>query len=379
MTDPLSITLAVAAAGVAILAGVLHWPRPPALDGERWFKVVLATLLRGAIEERGGTADEWEAEVLRFVPYHPAGRLPELKVTDPAKASLPGRRLEGEGALLEALARRHTVAERWRYLYDEDPMGIAARLDDPAELGADYDPATWLPAGVGWDALAAWGGGDPAFGECLQRRFPARWVLVEGRAGRRVGPTLLDALEACLDDTVRLPWRDGAVEEAVEALRAELRAQIASREDRLVLVAEEAGVALALRALAGAPDIRDQIHAVLSIGGVIGGRRDEEGPFGEERSRAWLASQFGQEALDTEVVRLTPYLSMQWLDRESPVPGAGDLSLDAQRFPEPLSDATVDTIEVVDLGPLPVDPDLPREQVARALVSVVTCWVLSRR
>lgn len=379
MTDPLSITLAVSAAVVAIAAGVLHWPRPPALDGERWFKVALATLLRGEVEARGGTVDEWEAAVLRFVPYHPAGRLPERKVVNPAAARLPGALLEGERALLDALARRSTPSERWRLMYDEDPAGVDARLDDPADLGPAYDPAAALPGGDGWEALAAWGRGDPGFLERLIRRFPARWVLVDGREARRVGPGLLDALDGLLDDTVRVPWRDLPVRDAVSALLADLRAQLSSRDARLVLAAEEAGIALVLRALAEAPDVRDQVHAVLSVGGVIGGRPGEEGPFGEAEAADWLGAHFGQEALDTEVVRLTPYLAVQWLDRQAPVPGAGDLPLAAQRFPDPREDATVDTIEVVDLGPLPVDPELPREQVAKALVTVVTCWVLSRR
>lgn len=379
MTDPLSLTIAVSAAVVAVVAGALHWPRAPALDGERWFKVILATLLRGDVEARGGTVDDWEGAVLRFVPYHPAGRLPERKVANPAAARMPGALREGERALLDALARRSTAAERWRYLYDEDPAALDARLGDPAELGEAYDPAAHLAGGIGWDALAAWGGGDRSFLDRLQRRFPARWVLVEGRAGRQAGPGVLGDLEALVDDSVRVPWREGPIEDAVRALLADLRAQVGARDTRLVLVAEEAGIAVALRSLAEAPDVRDQVHAVLSVGGVIGGRPGEEGPFGEAEATDWLAARFGQDALDTEVVRLTPYLSVQWLDREAEVLGAGDLPLAAQRFPEPREDGTVDTIEVVDLGPLPADPQLPRDQVARALVTVVTCWVLSRR
>ena len=47
MTDPLSLSLAGTAAVVAIAAGWLAVPRPPSLDAERWFKVILATLMRG--------------------------------------------------------------------------------------------------------------------------------------------------------------------------------------------------------------------------------------------------------------------------------------------------------------------------------------------
>src|SRR5690554_2298026 len=140
VTDPLSIAIAAAAAITAFVAGWVQWPRAPDLDGERWFKVALATLLRGEAEARGGTAEAWEAQVVRFVPYHPAGRLPERKVTNPVAARLPGAMQPGERALLEQLARRHTVQERWRWMYDEDPVSLDARLDDPVELGPAYDP-----------------------------------------------------------------------------------------------------------------------------------------------------------------------------------------------------------------------------------------------
>lgn len=374
MTDPLSIGIAAAASAVALVAGWLQWPRPPDLDGERWFKVTLATLLRGEVEASGGSAADWEAAVLRFVPYHPAGRLPERKVSNPVAARLPGAHLPGERALLDVLARRDSLAERWAWMYDEDPVAVDARLDDPAELGPAYDPDALV--GAGWDALAAWGAGDPAFLQALRRRYRARWVLVEGRSE----PVLIGALQDVLsEEATRIQWAGGELGEAEADLLAErLRALLPSRDARLMLVAEEAGVAWVLRALAAAADLRDQVDAVLSVGGIIGGLPGVPGPLGERDAEDWLGAHFNQAGLDTEVVRLTPYLSVQWLDRQAPVIGVGELPIAAQRFPVPPDDA-VETIEAVDLGVLPVDPELPSAQVARALVATVACWVLSRR
>jgi hypothetical protein len=146
----------------------------------------------------------------------------------------------------------------------------------------------------------------------------------------------------------------------------------------VVVVGEEAGVASVLRVLAGNADLRDQVVAVASVGGVVGGRTDEEGLFGEAARRDWLAAHFTQTGLDTDVVRLTPYLAMQWLDRAAWPPGVPGLPLQNARFPEPGAEgATATTIEAVDLGPLP--PDAPADLVARALIAVVAGWVATRR
>ncbi|MEZ4238871.1 MAG: hypothetical protein R3F59_22505 [Myxococcota bacterium] len=270
LTDPLSLAIAGLAAGVAVAVGWLQWPRPPALDGEAWFKIALCTLIRGRLDAAGASPTQWEREVVRVVPYHPAGRLPERKLSNPVASVLPGAALPGELALIEALAQRGEPTARAAWMYDEDPVGLDARFRDPAELGAAYRFERLGP-GASWDALADWGAGATAFLEAARRAVPARWVLVAGRPDRLVGPSLLPALAAELPDAVLVPWSDDPA-----ALGAALRE--AAGEARLVLVGEEAGVARLLGALADAADLRDQVVAVLSIGGVIGGRTDEEGP-----------------------------------------------------------------------------------------------------
>lgn len=369
MTDPLTLTVAGAALGVAALACWYSLPNPPDLDGERWFKVILATLLRGQVERETGEAKDWEARVLRFVPYHPGGRFPEQKVSDPAHYRPPGLSVPGELALVEALARIDDPVGRWKRMYDEDAAAVEARLQDPAELGDAYDPARHLGPGGSWDDLADWGAGDAvAFREALVRRLPARWVLVDGAGAR---PALLEGLAGELGDlAVRIPEPEGPPDEAAVALRAAMERPLEDLSDRLVVVATGSAVHLVLRALVEAPGLRDRLLAVVSVGGIVMGR---DGELAE-----WMDRWFNAAELDTEMNRVTPYLHLTWVDRETEPPGIPGLPIAATRFPRPEAGA-LSSIEVVDLGLLPADPELPLDQVARALWALTTLWVYTRR
>ncbi len=327
MTDPLSLALTVAAALVAAGIAWVQWPRPPALDGERWFKVTLATLLRGRVESEGGDADRWERTVQSLVPY-------------------------GESA-----------AQR------------GALLDDPADLGPTYDPQTWLGPGLGWDAVARHAN-DDALGAGLRRVLPARWILVEGRPDRSAGQTVLPSLRAVLPDALVVPFGDGSL----ETLDGIARSAAPGPGDRMVLAGEEAGVARIMRALHANGELRDKVVAVVSVGGVIGGRDDEDGPYGRAAAADWLAASFVQRELETDVVRLTPWLAVQWRAPDVEPPGVPGLPLAAQRFPTPDAEgATAHTVEVVDLGALFTDRAPDPALVAKALVVVTTLWVASRR
>ena len=77
-------------------------------------------------------------------------------------------------------------------------------------------------------------------------------------------------------------------------------------------------------------------------------------------------------------VLVVSFLALQWLDREASEPGAAGLPLASQRFPDPRDDGVIATVESVDLGPLPSDPAIPVEQVARAAVAVTALWALTR-
>ena len=241
VVDPLTLGITVVAGAVALALGWSELPRPPALDGERWFKVALATLLRGRMDAAKATPDEWEATVLAAVPYHPAGRLPERKISNPVAAQLPGVALEGELALVEALAKRTEPAQRWTWMYDEDPLGIDARLADPADLGADYAFGRLGPD-ASWDTLATW---DPKFAAAAQRGLT--WVLLDGRPERRVGPPVLDALQAELGAT-RIAQVDPAG----------LKALVVDPTTRLAVIAEGTAVTDLLRILVDDSALRDQ-------------------------------------------------------------------------------------------------------------------------
>lgn len=376
MTHPAVLVVAALALVVAGLAMWVVRPRPPDLDAERWFKVMLATLLRGRVEAEGGDADAWEAAVARWVPYHPAGRLPELKVTEPAscRERLPGPALEGELGLLQALAREPDLRARWARLYDDDPLALEALLADPLDLGPVYDPSRWLGPGATWDDLAAWGADGAAFPEALARAVDARWLLVGGRdrGAPDVGPVL-----ASLTGARVVPWEEplDALTDRVEAAVEEMAGAPGSR---LVLVAVGEGIHAVLRALARDPGGRDRTLAVLSVGGVVQGT-DEDAPWGRAVAVDWLGANFTHEALDTEDLRLTPWLALQWLDREASPPGFAGVSLGAQRFPEPGQGQTRERyVEPHDLGPLVVRDDLPVDVVARALVALVGAVVRAR-
>lgn len=381
LTDPVSLSLTVGAAITALVAAWLQLPRNPELDGERWFKVVLATLLLGEVEAEEGSEALWTERVLRWVPYHPAGRLPERKVVQPL-FDPPGKRLPGEQALQEKLAALKTLEERWSWLYDQDEAGVHARLDDPFELGEAYDPARILGSKLGWDALTRWGAGNRELAEVLARRTDARWIALEGPEASLVGPSLLDALEAELPAIHRLRWDDlggaGGLDRRVEATDAAIRALPEGADERLIFVVEGDAATVLLRVLKDDAPLRDVTFAVLSLGGNVRGRPAETGPFGARDAEDWLERWFTLDHFDTELVRLTPYLSVQWLDRSASVPGSGGLPLEAQRFPEPKIVKVERTIEAVDLGPLYPREDLPLQQVARALVAVTSLWVLTR-
>jgi hypothetical protein len=375
LTDPTSVAVAVAAAAVASLAAWFSLPRPPDLDGERWFKVILATLLRGRTDAHGGSADDWERQVLAFVPYHPAGRKPEDKVAHPATIQLSSGPLPGEPALLEALASLTDQPARWRRMYDEDRPGIEARLAAPEELGPAYDPRAVLGADWGWDTLAAWGGDDTAFIDRLLGRL-GRWLLVEG-PDRAAAPALASHLKAVLGERATLvAWSEAPLAEATDALRELAAEQVKEPRDRLIVLGEGAGMHRLLRVLQEEPGLRDRVMGVVSVGGLLAGIAGTEGPCGEAAIRDWMGAHFNHVALDTERIKHTPYLAMQWLDRQAKPAGVSGHPLEAARFPDPSADG-FEMILPVDLGPLPTTSDVPLDLYARGLVAVVGLMVLA--
>lgn len=348
-------------AGLAFTIGYLSRQRAPDLDGERWFKVILVQLVTGRCEQDGSTTEQWVEAVKRAVPYHPAGRFPERKVGGLGLAGLPAA-LPGERALIERLATFPDRAARWSWLYDEDEAGLAARLDDPNDLGAAYDPVTVLGPQGKWDALVDWGAKDSAFPGLLAGRSPL-WVLVDGAEHGQ--PAVFDALEKLLPRFRRVPWVDATAAPVEDALRDLSE----DPSQRFVLVGQAEGIQTVLAAMVDNPGLRDRTFAVLSIGGAI---------LGDPARTDWMEGRFTHHNLNTEMSRTTAYLAVQWLDRAADPPGAHGIEVRHARFPEAKAEAmTEELVQTVDLGVLPHDSD--PLLVAKGLWAFVTLWVESHR
>lgn len=400
MTDPVTLTVALIALGLAILIGWLHLPIPPTLDGERWFKVWLATLLRGQADAEGAEPEVWAERVVRQVPYHPMGRLPESKVVDPSTLPVEPA-LDGELALLQALAAEADVPARWARMYDLDERGVVARLQDPLDLGPDYDPSGWLGPQADWDAVAASAVGEGPLDPALLAASRATWMLVPDPADP--APDVLGALARVLGD--RAVVHDVSTRSSDEG-HAKARKAILGRrqddqdfadavlalvdhcdevapgyEDRLVLVASGDAIHLVLEAMRTMAPLRDEVEAVVSVGGAIGGREGVEGVMHWTHIVDWLGANFRHKELDLEALHRVPYVAVQWLDRTAEPPGAFGIALKNARFPAPADPKSPRiAVEPVDLGVLPADEEGPDpELVARALWGVVTCWVCARR
>lgn len=375
-------------------------PHPPEIDGEAWFKGLLVARL----------ADRPAADVMRWVVWHPLGRWPERKLAHPTVESMPGQLLPGEGALLERLAKLPDVRARWGALRDE---AVSTTLDLPTKLPAVASPARWLGQSNGWERVR-----DDALPLAAERRTNASWLLIDdprpgvpavAEAFARFGEVCSlaslsqDPAVASGWDTTRqalasldrvtgvewdavaaglAPWGRVMLASVVDALTKQLERQLpVDRPERRLIVAASGGaVPVLLRALAERVDLRDRVVAVVSVGGAVAGLPDQAGPLSAAVADDWMAHHFQHGLMDVEILRRIPYASLQWLDVSQAVPGAGGVPVARARFPEPEWDGRAfRCVEPVDLGVVPVEADLPVDDVVAALRLVVDLWVLSRR
>jgi hypothetical protein len=395
MTSPVVVTIASL---TLVLALVLAWwmrPRPPALDGERWFKAWIATLLRGRLDAAGATPEAWGEAVDRLALVHPAGRPVEGFLG--GEPPLDALRDDAARALAEAL-RPLDPRARWEFVFSRDPVGRAARLGDPNELGASYLPSSWLGPGWGWDAIAAAAVDPTALLASLRAASSARWALVPDPVAS--GPDLIRAIEDVLGDravrldgpapsdvglaafrgsvAARRPGAPGHVAAAVGLVEA-FHALTPSPADRLVIVAAGAAIHPVLDALLTSDALRDQVDAVVALAAPILGQDGAAYPLDPESASAFVRAWFTHAALDLEAAHRTPYFSLQWLVPGGPPFGAYGLPLARARFPVPADQrGPRDQVDPVDLGPLAPD-DAPLDLIALALVGVVTAWVRARR
>ncbi len=330
----------LAALGLAAYATWLSLPRPPQLQWERLFKVGLSIIIAGDVEREHGAADSaaqaiWRQRVLGVIPWHPAGRDADAKLRDPRPEEIGVPALEGERALVDALAALPDPPARYQRMYLEDERAAAELLGDPSELGPDHDPAVILGPDAGWDAVAAWSDG---LQQVLARRLGDLVFVADGLA-----PSLAEGLQSALPglrlvsldapagDTVEGP----AIAELVMAVDAALDAD----SDRVVFVGAGRAVQRDLAALADSGGLRDRTAAVVSLGGAIQ----------VDGFQAWLHAHFTHDAMDTELRRSIPFISVIDVDPAAPFAR----SWQAQRFPTPPEiPQGRRPIDPVDLGPL---------------------------
>jgi hypothetical protein len=333
----------VAALGLAGWAALKSVPRPPDRDWERLFKVTLSTVLRGRIEARGGSAEDWEGAVLGTVLYNPAARGPETLLVAPDPATIPTPAREGERALVERLAALEGPEDRWRLLFIEDHRVLDALFEDPATLGDAHAPSRNLAPDLSWDSLAAW---TEAVHAALGRRLDAVvWVTLGD-------DDLAEALAAAspASRVVCLPTEQAS---DADALRA-----VAQRpEERFAVVARGRAAPLLVQTLAEHSDLVDRLAAVVSLGGPL-----LQAPHADA-----VRAAFTHERLEPEVLRAVPYFSILCVDPDAPL----SQSWGEQRFPDPaLPPSGRLGIEVIDLGPV-AEPGTDADALARALLHVV--------
>lgn len=341
----IELVVELIAAGLAVWAAVLSLPRPVALDWERLFKVSLTAMLWGETEAAGGSADDLEAKVAALVPYHPAGRLPEQKLTAPDPAALPTPALPGELGLVEALAALPDPAARWPRLYATSDQSKDALLSHPDDLGTAYRAQAFFGAEATWEGISVW---DAAITAGMQRRLAH--IVVAGFGG-----PLGEAMAAAAG------LRGGA------ATLEGVAAMVEQPSDRLVIVIEGDGALAVVQHLHATPALRDLVVAIVSVGSDL---------CGSEEAAAWMAEHFSHAELDTELNRQTAYMAAAVVDPA----GLGDApDWSGQRWPQPAESALGRTpIVPMDLGPIPPEwlaGQERRAQLAQALWVVVAAWL----
>ncbi len=335
MSIEIGVELAVLV--MALAAAALSLRSAPDLDWERLLKVIVATVFRGEVEATGGDQEAWWAAMEGVVLYHPAGRQASDKLASPSLESISVPALEGERALVAALEKQTSDADRFMTMYASE-ASKEALLSDPTLLGAAYDPERVLSPGVGWSEIAAW---TDTLQASLARRL-SDVVLVS--VGGEWGAYLSRAVPHGRVETV--------VPAAAEIVGAGIAAALPSAADRAVIIAGGTDVQPILQAMHADPALRDRVLCVISLGGML--------------ASEWMDSNFTHAAMDTELNRSTAYMDIVDVDPE--VPLASPWS--DQCFPQPpVPPSGWMPIERVGLGPLPLQRISP-EILSRSL------WVL---
>jgi len=375
VTEPTTLLIALFACFIAVCTAVLMRSSPPELQGELWFKSILATLIRGWVDDAGGAAEVWEQTVHKEILYHPAGRLAAQKVVNGSTFQPPLPLLEGEQALQERFDTLPNSQSRWRWMFWDEELGQSARLRDPQELGEAYLPQRWMGTGFDWDAIA-----DAAVDFRPQRNRlrseGVRWVIFTDSTLHPVCAQWCLTLKQELGgDALLLDWDPSTVE--IKDLLTTINGWIQTPSDRFVCLGLGRGVPLLLQSLAEDPALRDRVYAVISVGGAIQGSGSHK-LWGREAVQEWVSNRYDYVSLDTEMARETPYFSLGLWDPEEAAFGFAGLGLDEMVFPElPKERAPVEGVCPISLGCLPVESET-RHLAVRALLIFVSCWIRAR-
>ena len=340
-----------AVAGVLLLvAGWNTLPRPPELNWELYFKVVIASLIRGEVEAAEGTAEDWLERGRALVWFHPGARDLESKLTEPDAYQVSTPAIEGERGLIEALRLLSTVQQRLERTFTSGHAD-AVLYEDPALLGEEYDPRNSVGTEADWEAVA---GCSPDLLTALRRRHEhLRWVVLGGDQKH------IEALSELLGEDRVLVLS----ETESEAAETELESFLSQRSDRLVLLAVGKGAGLAVRMMHGSPGLRDRVLAVVGVGAFLGG--DLGG---------WMKDAFTHQAMDTEISRLTSWFRVSFVTPGVLPVGDEHCALADTRWPcPPVPQSGRKAIEVIDLGVLPGPAlDYAPALLIRSLVVTVT-------
>ena len=350
----------VALWGAAVaLAGAATWltlPRPPALDWELYFKLIVATRMRGDIEAAGGSPDAWVDACRGRVWYHPGGRELERKIAEPGAYDPPVPALEGERALLESLAKLDSSGARLRQVLGGDRFDEAL-FSDPSALGSDYDLQAALGPGAGWEGVASW---SEALLENLRRRNELNTWVVVGEGALVAG--LAAELESILGEGRALHVPIAEAGAPGEDLTEALKALLPSPSSRLLLLVRGAAAGPLLTCLHDNADLRDRARLIVGVGAELA-------PLAE-----WMAANFDHQQMDTEIARALPYMHMGFLVPDVDPVGEAGAPLSGSRFPDvPDPPTGRRAIESIELGPL-IGPSegFPPALLARALAVFLT-------
>ena len=340
--------LEAVAAALAAWAAWLTLPRPPQREWERVFKVALSTQLWAEAQAQGGTDAEiearWDAALRAQVPYHPAGRDPATKLFAPSVSSLAAPALDGERALVEALALLPDPAARWRRMYVDDLAAADALTAHPDALGPACDPAQALGPGCGWEAAAAWA---PAVPAAIANRLAHVCILGIGDG------SLTEALARAA------PGLRTASRSALDATALDLCPRAA---DRLVLVCSTAPFADTLLALVDAPALRDRVLAIVQLGTPV---------CTSAEHRAFLRDGWTHAAMAPELARCIPLFCLWDVSADTDAEAWA-----AQHLPAPtLEPGAAPSVALHALGPLP-RAAVHEDHLARSLLLTLALCLL---